>query len=95
MQSSVNKDGYSADNIKVCLHWESVDLWLTTAMNLGEMTHPREGKWEYTGDLEAKPPGIRFFKVIKRTILSDGQMLIIPDIEVETYWTSLVRNSEA
>jgi hypothetical protein len=64
-------------------------------MNLGEMTHPREGKWEYTGDLEAKPPGIdknirMIFKVIKRTILSDGQMLIIPDIEVETYWTSLI-----
>jgi hypothetical protein len=99
----------SADNIKVCLHkdsssdfiikrnlrQESVDLWLTTAMNLGEMTHPREGKWEYTGDLEAKPPGIdknirMIFKVIKRTILSDGQMLIIPDIEAETYWTSLI-----
>lgn len=29
------------------------------------------------------------FQVIERTIDRDGQMLLIPDLEVNVYWTSL------
>lgn len=29
------------------------------------------------------------FEVTERTILKDGQMLLVPEIDVDTYWTSL------
>ncbi len=29
------------------------------------------------------------YKVTERTMLSNGQLLLIPEIEVETYWTTL------
>lgn len=37
----------------------------------------------------ADTPARLVYKVTERTILSNGQLLLIPEIEVETYWTTL------
>ena len=34
------------------------------------------------------------FKVTERTIDAEGQVLLVPDIEVDTYWTSLNHSPE-
>lgn len=46
------------------------------------------------GDIEIKQKGLEqplrvVFKVIERTIKANGQMLLTPQIEAETYWTLL------
>lgn len=66
----------------------------------------REGKTEYIGqtfldvsyateDGDDKTVGIRtIYDITERTITRTGQMLLIPDIEVDTYWTSLDLSDE-
>jgi plasmid maintenance system antidote protein VapI len=55
---------------------------------------PRLGKKVYTGSvyryLKEIDRKVRIvYKVIERTIKADGQILLVPEIEVETWWTSL------
>lgn len=69
------------------------ELWLHTAQTKGIACEQREGKTEYIGFIEFPEKGFdrplhQVFQVIERTIDQDGQMLLVPDIEVNVYWTS-------
>jgi hypothetical protein len=64
---------------------------------------PREGKEVYHGTLEHMRPGgenstqeplTMAYRVIRRTINSKGEALLIDDVEVETYWTNLWLGAE-
>jgi hypothetical protein len=92
------------ENIKVCrkhkadwiikrnLRKESLEDWLEEAQAHGDWEFPREGKEVYTGETWRERDGKLYrvvFEVIRRTIAADGQKLLIPDIEVNTWWTSL------
>lgn len=80
--------------IKRNLRKESLEDWLWIAQTYGRSKEPRPGKVEYLGSLkvshgELDEPIRIVFKVVLRTIDRNGQYLITPEIEVETYWTSL------
>jgi hypothetical protein len=90
------------ENIRVCrkekvdyiikrnLHKESIDEWLLDAQALGAWRHPREGKTVYVGKTirQRDNENMRVvFDVIERTIDRDGNALLLPDIEVHTWWT--------
>lgn len=69
-------------------------VWLIAAQQHGICCLEREGKNVYIGDIEIKRKGLdnplrTVFKVTERTIKANGQILLTPEIEVETYWTSL------
>lgn len=92
------------ENIRVCrrhkadwiikrnLRKESLEDWLEEAQCHGECEEPREGKEIWTGetwrDRDGQPCRV-VFEVIERTTQADGQGLLVPDIEVNTWWTSL------
>lgn len=88
-------EGTRADYIiKRNLRKEKLDAWLAIAKQHGTATSPRDGKLVYTGSIERSPKGFQHsvrlvFQVIERTITKNGQILLVPDIEVNTYWTSL------
>lgn len=80
--------------IKRNLRQESPEMWLDIAKEQGEATKPRDGKTVYTGsvfwsvaDLDRKVRIV--FQVIERTVRADSQMLLVPKIEAQTWWTSL------
>lgn len=80
--------------IKKNLRKESPEVWLMTAQQHGTCSEPREGKKVYRGSIMAPMRGLEkpvrmVFEVIERTIQSDGQVLLLPDIEVAIYLTSL------
>jgi hypothetical protein len=79
--------------IKRNLRKESLEGWLETAKDKGELTEPRVGKKVWHGhifrDVEGYGPTRIVFKVVERTIDRKGQVFLVPEIEVETYWTSL------
>lgn len=93
-----------AENMKVCdrakvkyiikrnLRKESREEWLEEAQSFGEWREPRPGKKVYVGDTTRERDGKQIrvvYQVIERTIDRKGQSLLIPEIEVDTYWTSL------
>lgn len=81
---------------------ESNHYWLDIARSIGTADTPREGKTVYTGVLTKSHPKATkdtpdldiVFKITERTITHDGNLLLIPEIEVETYWTNLYENPE-
>jgi hypothetical protein len=78
--------------IKRNLRRESEAEWLEEAQALGEWEEPREGKEIYRGDTWREREGKLYrvvFEVIQRTITADGQRLLVPDIDISTWWTSL------
>jgi hypothetical protein len=78
--------------IKRNLRKESPEDWLATAKQHGICCLEREGKNVYMGAIEITRDGLPLrtvFKVVERTIKANGQILLTPEIEVETYWTSL------
>ena len=78
--------------IKRNLRKESIDEWLLDARALGEWRTPREGKTVYVGETMRERDGenIRVvFEVVERTITREGQVLLVPEIEVNTWWVSL------
>jgi hypothetical protein len=78
--------------IKRNLRKESQEDWLEEAQALGQWAEPREGKQIYTGDTWRERDGRLqrvIFQVVQRTIAADGQRLLVPEIEIETWWTSL------
>lgn len=80
--------------IKRNLRKESLDVWLETARSIGKKEELRPGKVRYTGETTlvrnkvGKPIRV-VFEVIETTHESNGQLLLVPDIEVHTFWTSL------
>lgn len=92
--------------IKRNLRQESKDVWLSRAKLLGESTEIRPGKVVYQGDAalqktlvlngEKTDCWIRcVFEVTERTINAQGQRLLFPDIEVDTYWATLADETPA
>ena len=78
--------------IKRNLRKESEEEWLEEAQAFGEWEEPREGKEVYTGETWRERDGKLYrvvFEVIQRTIAADGQRLLVPEIEIATWWTSL------
>lgn len=92
------------ENIKVCrkhkadwiikrnLRKESLEDWLEEAEAHGDCEEPREGKEVWTGETWKERGGKLYrvvFEVIRRTSKANGQKLLLPEIEVNTWWTSL------
>jgi hypothetical protein len=78
--------------IKRNLRKESLEDWLVEAEAFGQCEEPREGKEVWTGETWKEREGKLYrvvFEVIRRTITADGQRLLVPEIEVATWWTSL------
>jgi hypothetical protein len=78
--------------IKRNLRQESEAAWLEEAQAYGVWEEPREGKEVYTGETWREREGKEYrvvFEVIQRTITADGQRLLVPEIEIATFWTSL------
>ncbi len=80
--------------IKRNLRKESKEHWLQLAKQHGQVTTPRAGKQVYVGKIyrdveEFDEPLQIVFKVTERSISAKGQRLLVPEIEVETYWNSL------
>lgn len=81
---------------------EKKEEWLAKVQGCcKDIRHPRDGKTVYVGsswkDVSYKTTGgeeksicMRIvYEVIERTIDKHGQFLLIPDIEVNTFWTNL------
>jgi hypothetical protein len=78
--------------IKRNLRQESEADWLEEAQCHGECEAPREGKEIWTGETWKERDGKLYrvvFEVIERKIASDGQRLLVPEVEIATWWTSL------
>lgn len=89
--------------IKRCLRREKKEDWLEKAQVLGTKREERPGKIIYTGTLTKEhpvsEPGMPeldiVFRVVERTIDREGKALLIPDIEVDTWWTNLYESPES
>lgn len=80
--------------IKRNLRNEDLGKWLRLAKDTGEKVSSQAGKTVWYGECfrevkEMKEPLRIIFSVTELTMTSTGQSLLIPEIEVETYWTSL------
>lgn len=86
--------------IKRNLRKESKEVWLKWAKLFGQATETRPGKTVYRGDVSLKKSLVLngekserwlrcVFEITERTIDAQGQHLLVPDLEVDTYWTSL------
>ena len=78
---------------------EKAEAWLAIAQQKEECIQEREGKRTFYGSVMVKPKGVekevrQVYKVVERTIRRDGQILLIPEIEFESYWTSLPNRPE-
>lgn len=88
-------EGTHADYIiKRNLRRESPEVWLLTAQQHGVCCEERPGKKIYRGSIMAPMKGLKepvrmVFEVIERTIDKDGQILLVPTIEVDVYLASL------
>jgi len=79
--------------IKRNIRRENPQEWLRTAKDIGERDDLRHGKTVWRGvtsrEVEDFKEPLRIaFSVTERLIDSKGQALLIPEIDVETYWTS-------
>jgi len=80
--------------IKRNLRQENPQEWLEIAEAHGQKEQPRKGKTIWCGDYWLERGGRTYrvvFEVIERKIDKHGQELLIPDIEISTWWTSLPR----
>lgn len=78
--------------IKRNLRKESEAEWLEEAQALGKWEEPRPGKEVYTGETWREREGKLYrvvFEVVQRTIAADGQRLLLPEVEISTWWTSM------
>lgn len=73
---------------------EKLEDWLRIAEQDGRYVQSREGKRIFYGSVQATPKGMekslrQVYKIVERTIDKHGQVLLVPDIEFESYWTTL------
>lgn len=81
--------------IKRNLRKEVKKKWLEIAMSCGEISEPREGKRVYIGHYHSeKYHAPIVFKVTVRTTDAKGEHFLLPDLQVETYWTNLPDSAE-
>ena len=81
---------------------ECREQWLATARRVGEKTESREGKNVYVGFVDHRHPGNDesrpavpiTFEVIERLKDAEGFDLLIPTVEVSTWWTNLPCQAE-
>ena len=74
--------------IKRNLRKESREEWLSIAMEDGELEESRPGKEVWRGERYVKRTGIAeplriVYRVTKRTVEADGQVLLLPKVAVE------------
>ena len=94
--------------VKRNLRKETREGWWLEMMNCcQDIRHPRDGKVVYVGSSwkpisykntvgETINKTIRIgYEIIERTIDKHGQVLLMPDIEVNTWWTNLDWNDQA
>ena len=94
--------------VKRNLRKESKDAWLSEMKKCcQDIRHPRDGKSVYVGSSwkdvtytassgERKTVCLRIgYEIIERTIDKHGQILLVPDIEVNTWWTNLGWSDDA
>jgi hypothetical protein len=79
--------------IKRNLRREDVQEWLKIAREKGQKAASREGKSVWRGETHRSVEGFTaplriVFEVTERTT-KDGQCLLVSEVEVDTYWTSL------
>jgi len=80
--------------IKRNLRSEEPEAWLQAAQSQGHREEPRPGKVVWTGEGSVHRPGMDeplrlVFQVTERTLTPTGQALLYPDLQVDTFWTSL------
>ena len=83
--------------IKRNLRKESPEQWLALARRTGRKLESRDGKNIFVGEVHHRYPGNNedrkavpiSYKVTERITDSDGNQLLIPEYEVDTYWTNL------
>jgi hypothetical protein len=80
--------------IKRNLRRESIEGWWELAKKEGQMFQSRDGKKVYIGSAYREIPELErkvriVYEVIERASKADGQLFLVPDIEVNTWWTSL------
>lgn len=73
---------------------EDPKAWLKLAQGKGTKQTPRQGKTVWRGrtdiDIKGNPLSTSIvFEVIERTINKHKEFLVIPEIEVNTYWVTL------
>ena len=78
---------------------ETKQMWLELAKAEGEKHTPREGKTVYTGRrlkrfANVEKPLYQVYEVTVRTSKPDGQQLLLPELQVDVYTTSLDRPPE-
>jgi len=89
--------------IKRNLRKERRDEWLELAQTFGQKREIRPGKSVYIGTItkahpKADPDMPEFdivFEVTERTIDRNDNTLLIPEIEVETWWTNMYESPDA
>jgi hypothetical protein len=94
LQICLNDETQAHFIIKRNLRKETRQLWLAIAQQHGICCEERPGKFVYRGSQMVSVKGVSkqirlVFEVIERTISANGQVLLIPDVEVNTFWTSL------
>jgi hypothetical protein len=88
--------------IKQNLRKQSKEQLLDLAKSVGSGKTVREGKNVYTGILSHKYPAdcedigpiFMVYEITERSITSSGQVLLIPEIEVNAWWTNLYEEAE-
>lgn len=80
--------------IKRNLRRESPEEWLMIARKDGMCCEEREGKRVYLGSMEwtdkkLERPIRLVYQVIERTVEADGQILLVPKIEVQVFFTKV------
>lgn len=88
--------------IKRNLRKESLEQWKSMAETVGKCRNPRPGKSVYTGIVshmkpvkcKSNKPLFTAFEVTVRTTDAKGEKFLIPDIEVNSWWTNLAESED-
>lgn len=88
--------------IKHNLRRENRELWAQNAKVFGTMTTPFPGATVWTGTITKRHPKAeatgplldQVFIYTERTIGKDGEPLLVPDIDLEVWWTNLYESPE-
>jgi hypothetical protein len=80
--------------IKRNLRGEEPETWVAIAQAEGQRAEPRPGKVVWTGERWVERPEVDaplrlVYQVTERTRTPDGQAFLVPDLDVQTFWTSL------
>ena len=86
--------------IKRNLRKETPESWRDIALEHGVLEQPRPGKKVWHGSTTVEREGVAqplriVFCVTERTSSASGQLFLVPDLEVDTYWTSLREDPQA